>query len=225
MRTLNFNDFEDFAMEVSDTYDRVCVKDDMSSVSIVALYDEAKEIIRELLCIGYSISSIYLKEPDCNGYKDEYIITIFAGCVGVEPAKYKGNKTYCDIESDVCYVLDNCSSKVIPSIDADEKYEVSIDIMDDCSDEFECDPYSCNHKATCGVFDRVEKDDVKSTKDEKILTYKPDVKISKNKDGDMNGISFSRTDNHGGYESWSVYSNREFPIEALSRLIHDYLSK
>ena len=216
MRNLNFYDFEDFAMKVSDTYDRVCATDKFNMVNVLALYDEAKEIVRELLCIGYSIRNINLTEPEFDGYEGEFIISILEGGIGVEPAKSNGKYLYA--EAEVCYVLDNCSSKVIPNVHADEKYEISIDIMDDCSDEDECDPYSCNHKAPCGVFDKVEKDGLKINDKDKIPTVKPGVKVTKDKDGDMSGVSFSRTDNSGGYESWSVYSNRELPIEALSRL-------
>ena len=43
---------------MSDTYDRVTSDDDYNSVNVVAKYEDAKEIIRELVGIGYDIAFI-----------------------------------------------------------------------------------------------------------------------------------------------------------------------
>lgn len=49
IKTLHFEDYEYFAYAVSDVYDRVKSDDAYNSVDVVAKYENAKEIIRELL--------------------------------------------------------------------------------------------------------------------------------------------------------------------------------
>lgn len=58
IKTLHFENYEDFACAVSDTYDRVKSDDEYNSVDIVAKYEDVKEIIRELVGIGYGIAFI-----------------------------------------------------------------------------------------------------------------------------------------------------------------------
>ena len=48
MKNLYFENYEDFACVVSDVYDRVKSDDKYNSVDIVAKYEDAKEIIREI---------------------------------------------------------------------------------------------------------------------------------------------------------------------------------
>ena len=64
MERLEFNDYEDFACEVADTFDDICKNDDFEDIAIIAHYDEAKQIIREILCLGYDLKSIELKDPE-----------------------------------------------------------------------------------------------------------------------------------------------------------------
>ena len=222
MRTLHFDDFEDFAVEVSDMYDSVCECDDLNSVCVVALYEEARKIIEQLVCIGHPIANVTLNSPEIDDYVDEYVIDLNAEGIWCEPAKRDTGYIWC--ESDVCYVLDNCSSKVIPYVKGDSgSFEVCIDEMDDCSDEHECNPYSCNHAAKCGVFDTAT---LKTGKADKVKTAvkvdTDDLKYSEDEDGDLHGFTVSKSDGTGRYESYSVYATKEYPIEALKRLLPEW---
>ena len=58
IKTLHFEDYEDFACAVADTYDRVKSDDKYNSVDVVAKYEDTKEIIRELVGMGYGIAFI-----------------------------------------------------------------------------------------------------------------------------------------------------------------------
>ena len=135
MKRLEFNDYEEFACEVADTFDDICKNDDFNDIAIVAHYDEAKQIIREILCLGYDINSIELKDPEL-GYDDvPYIISV-CGIdsdheVWCEPM-IRDNGEYIDDESSVVYVLDNCSSEVLKHLDSECVFEVGIG-DDDCS--------------------------------------------------------------------------------------------
>ena len=140
MKRLEFNDYEEFACEVAYTFDNICKNYDFDDIAIIAHYDEAKQIIREILCLGYGINSIELMNPEL-GYDDvPYIISV-CGIdseheVWCEPM-IRDNGKYIDDESSVIYVLDNCSSEVLKHLDSECIFEVGIG--DECScDECEC---------------------------------------------------------------------------------------
>ena len=140
MERLEFNDYEDFACEVADTFEDIRKNDDFDDIAIIAHYDEAKQIIREILCLGYDINSIELKNPEL-GYDDvPYIISV----CGIESEHevwceqmIRDNGKYIDDESSVIYVLDNCSSEVLKHLDSECIFEVGI------SDECECECSEC----------------------------------------------------------------------------------
>ena len=140
MERLEFNDYEEFACEIADIFDDICKNDDFNDIAIIAHYDEAKQIIREILCLGYDLKSIELKDPEL-GYDDvPYIISV-CGIdseheVWCEPM-VRDNGKYINDESSVIYVLDNCSSEVLKHLDSKCIFEVGID--DECS----CDGCEC----------------------------------------------------------------------------------
>lgn len=143
MERLEFNDYEEFACEVADTFEDIRKNDDFDDIAIVAHYDEAKQIIREILCLGYDINSIELKDPEL-GYDDvPYVISV-CGIdseheVWCEPM-IRDNGKYIDDESSVVYVLDNCSSEVLKHLDSECIFEVGID-DDECN--CECSECAC----------------------------------------------------------------------------------
>ena len=141
MERLEFNDYEEFACEVADTFDDIRKNDDFDDIAIIAHYDEAKQIIREILCLGYDINSIELKNPEL-GYDDvPYIISV----CGIDSehevwceSMIRDDGKYIEDESSVIYVLDNCSSEVLKYLDSERIFEVGIG-DDTCScDECEC---------------------------------------------------------------------------------------
>ena len=141
MERLEFNDYEEFACEVADTFDDIRQNDDFDDIAIIAHYDEAKQIIREILCLGYDLNTIELKNPEL-GYDDvPYVISV-CGIdseheVWCEPMIHDDGK-YIEDESSVIYVLDNCSSEVLKYLDSERIFEVGIG-DDVCS----CDECAC----------------------------------------------------------------------------------
>ena len=133
MKNLYFDDFEDFACAVADTYDSLKCED-FEDVAIIAKYEEARQIIKELICIGYDISNIELHEVDWDNYDAEYIISLYDNSIWCEPMLRENG--YIEEYSPVIYVLDNCSSKVIPYCKGKTVYEVTVGIDDE--DECEC---------------------------------------------------------------------------------------
>lgn len=122
MDRLEFEDYEEFACEIADTFDSL--DDEFGDVSIIAKYEEAKEIIRELLCLGYDVESIDIHKEDFEYYYDEYRIVLDQDGVWCE--KFKRKNGYFDDDATVTYVMDNCSSSVLKHIESEETYEVCV---------------------------------------------------------------------------------------------------
>ena len=149
IKTLLFEGYEDFACAVADIYDRVKSDDKYNSVDVIAKYEDTKEIIRELIGIGYGIAFINeLADPEYDGYDDAFIISLLDDEIWCEPVKRKNG--YIFVEADVVYIFDNCNSKIIPKIEADEVYEVEIgNEYDDCDGDCEnCDCHDVDTTST-----------------------------------------------------------------------------
>lgn len=136
MKNLYFNDFEDLACSVSDTY--ASLKDEgFDDIAIIAKYEEAKHIIKNLLCIGYDVHSIEIHDYLWDNYDAEFVISLYDNKVWCEP--FLRENGYINEESPVIYILDNCSSKVIPHCKGNIVYEVSVGIGEDnCNNHSEC---------------------------------------------------------------------------------------
>lgn len=134
MKNLYFDDFEDLACDIADKFDMV--KDDFDDIAIIAKYEEAKEIISELVCIGYSLESIRMSRPEWKNYHEEYLISLNNDGIWCEEMKSDGK--YLPDESTITYILDNCSSKVIPHCKGKIVYEVTVGIDEDDCDCSEC---------------------------------------------------------------------------------------
>ena len=137
MKNLYFDDFEDLACDIADKFDMV--KDDFGDISIIAKYEEAKEIIAELSCIGYSLESIRMSRPEWENYHEEYLISLNNDGIWCEQMKSDGK--YLTDESTITYILDNCSSKVIPYCKGKIVYEVTV-----CAEDDNCDCSECTCK-------------------------------------------------------------------------------
>lgn len=140
IKTLHFEDYEDFACAISDAYDRVKYNDEYNSVDVVAKYEDTKEIIRALVGIGYGIAFVNeFGDPEWDGYDDAFVISLYDDEIWCEPVKRKDG--YIFVEADVVYIFDDCNSKIIPNIESNEVYEVGIG---DC----DCENYDCHDMTT-----------------------------------------------------------------------------
>ena len=131
MKNIYFDDFEDLACDIADTYDSLD-GEDFEDVAIIAKYEEARHIIKELLCLGYDIHSLEIHDELWENYNSEFIISLYDNSIWCEPMLRENG--YIDEDAPVIYVLDNCSSKVIPYCKGKNVYEVSVG-----DDEYDCD--------------------------------------------------------------------------------------
>ena len=139
MKNLYFDDFEDFSCVIADKFDRLD-KENFEDIAVIAKPDEAKEIFKELVCMGYDICNITYERIDWDGYDDEYILSMNHNGIWLEKFKREDGKYLTD-ESTITYILDNCSSKVIPYCKGKIVYEVTvgIDEDDECDDCDDCE--------------------------------------------------------------------------------------
>lgn len=135
MKNLYFDDFEDLACDIADKFDELN-KEKFEDIAVIAKPDEVKEIFKELICIGYDICNITYERIDWDGYDDEYILSMNHEGIWLE--KFKRDGKYYEDESTVMYILDNCSSKVIPYCKGKVVYEVTVG-----EDDYDCDECEC----------------------------------------------------------------------------------
>lgn len=147
MKKKKYENIEEFCEDAVDNYESL--DSGFPTVSVVVKYNEARQILSELCTFGYIPFSIELHDEECDGYNDEYLITLTKEGIFCEPAKLKG--TYLNIESNCTYVLDDCNSKILSKISSDYIYEVSFDedeeILFDEYNDFDEDDYElecCN---------------------------------------------------------------------------------
>ena len=128
-----YEDIEELCEDVVDTYESL--ENDLPTVSVIAKFDEAREVVAGLCSLGYLPYSVNI---DPEEYWDEYLVELTEDGIYVE--EFKRESGYFNCESDYVFVLDNCSSKVIAKVDAEHSvYEVSIGECDDFEFAFEED--------------------------------------------------------------------------------------
>lgn len=128
MERLQFEGYKEFACEIADKFDTLD-KENFDDVSVIARPKETKEVFRELVCLGYDLCNITYERIDWDGYEDEYILSLSPEGIWIE--KFKRENGYIEDESSATYIMDNCSSAVIPYCKSKNLYEVSVGDSDD----------------------------------------------------------------------------------------------
>lgn len=180
MKQLRFEDYEEFACDIADSFDNI--EDGFGDVSIITKYVEAKEIIKELLCLGYDVASVELHQEKFENYYDEYIIGLNHDGVWCE--KFKRSMGYFSDESNVIYIMDNCSSAVIPYCKSKNLYEVSVGDADDS--EYDEESIETEHTYTVNG-----KSVDKKTFDKYVSKFAPDLVNNKEKDETLDDEGYS----------------------------------
>lgn len=136
-KDLYFEYIEDFADYI---VERVELDEDIF-VSVVGKFEEAKNIIKEMFCIAeVDFESLNIESAIMNNYEDEYVLDCWCDDgvvqIGCEPAKKDGE--YLNLTGDETYLLENCSSKIIPLCKDSNLYFVNIEDECDCDEEYDC---------------------------------------------------------------------------------------
>lgn len=166
LETLYYDDIESFACDVADQYDKR--KDELDDISIIAQYNEAKEIIRELLCVGYDLFSVEIHDEAYDGYNDEYVISLFYNSIYCEP--FKRDAGYIPEDATITYISNECNSKCLDYVGSDKIYafdiadeqDIDVDLDSGFELEFDCDE-DCHKCSMCDADDRENENSDKST--------------------------------------------------------------
>lgn len=197
METLKFSCIEDFCEYIVDTIYDITKEDSLNDVTVVAKYDEMKEIFAELIRYGYECMSVDTFHPvDFDGYDGEYVLMIYDNELWLSLARNKEGIYYDNCGASKVFILDNCSSKVIQTVDADNAFEVNIEELEEDDEESIC----CDCCEKC----------------------KPVAEILKDKDDNVCGVTITKyTDN--GYSTYSYFnSNGLSDDELIEKLESDF---
>lgn len=206
MNRMEFEEYEDLARHLDDTYEVITEFDEDNDISIIATYWDATSIIEELIDLGYSLHTVDLHHPDIKGYADEFVISIIDYQVWCEPLK-RGDG-YIDVQSTCIYVMDDCSSKVIPHCRSKYVREVSIADINEC----DCDDEECS-ECCCEKCDNSDELD-------KMPDSKSHVEYRKGDDGIVHGFIADKRDG-GSYHSVSYYGTDELDKASVQSLLHE----
>lgn len=198
MKRLYFEDYEDFAEMLINKFEEIKEADEYADLSIVAKYEDTRELIRELVMLRCLPTDLVLHDV-ANGYKSEYIITLvnIKGDDELWCEPMKKETGYVDNCSVVTFVLDDCSSKVISYCDSEEMYEVAIGCKED-DEECECKECSCGSSL-----------DVNNSES---------IYVSRDKDGNPLGFRKTWTTDEGGIHCYSSYSHYTNNLDILKEI-------
>ena len=206
MNRMEFEEYEDLARHLDDTYEVITGFNEDNDISIIATYWDATSIIEELIDLGYSLHTVDIHHPDIKGYADEFIISIIDYQVWCEPLK-KGDR-YIDVQSTCIYVMDDCSSKVIPHCRSKYVREVSVADINEC----DCDDEECS-ECCCEKCDNSDELD-------KMPDSKSHVEYTKGDDGIVHGFIADKRDG-GSYHSVSYYGTDELDKASVQSLLQE----
>lgn len=121
--------------------------DEDKFVTVIAKFDEAKEILKELMTYDdVNFESLQIESPIMDNYFDEFVLSLWMNDgvleIGCEKLKNEDGE-YINPCGDVVFLFDDCSSKIIPLCDGSDLYFVNIE------DECDCDE-DCDEKCSCG---------------------------------------------------------------------------
>lgn len=162
MKRLEFSYIELFIAEILEMYDSL--GEENRGIEIIAKYNEAKEIVENLILCGKKIHSIKLEDSEWSNYTDEFSIILYDDEIWCE--KYKLDGKYLTTGASVSYILDDCNSKVISNCMSDVKIEVGI------GDE---DEIACPYTYDCADCDMCSEDGDKAeltSRDEETYVYR-----------------------------------------------------
>lgn len=202
MQNVYFEDYEGLANDIVKNLESIRKIDGYNDVAIVAKYEEARQIIKELVCIGYDLRSINLHDEMWENYDAEYVISITnidgENEIWCEPMLRE--KGYLTDDSPVIYVLDNCSSKVIPYCKGKVIFEVTVGDKEEC--DCDCEEFDYDFCAGCNSCE---------------CDKGNDKEIAIEKDGDMHGFSVNRS-GENGWSSYSFYSTNLNLVNEVAKL-------
>lgn len=194
MKKLSFNNYIEFIAYVIDRFNETKNISEDRDISIIAKYDDAKNIIKEFCTYGFEIKDIDIHDPDYDGYDDEYAISLTdiekENEIWCKPMRRETG--YLNTDSVMAFFFANCSDSALKHCTDNIIYKVQIG--DDCQE------YLCR-KSEC-----------------KCNDISTSVDISRDEYGTPTGFNTSWGTNEDGKSMYSSYSCYSSDVEQLRRI-------
>ena len=144
-KDINFEYIEEFVDYVIDEVEN----DEDNFVTVIAKFDEAKEILKNAIAYdNVNFESLQIESPIMDNYYDEFVLSFWMndGVLEIGREKLKNEEgDYTNPCGDVVFLFDNCSSKIIPLCEGSKLYFVSIEDECDCEEDCDCEcPCECH---------------------------------------------------------------------------------
>lgn len=140
MKILHCEDVEDLCLNIIEKIE--CLIGEYGTISILAKYEIAKEIISELSAYR-TLISIELHDPEYESYYDEYLIILDDEGILCMPAKIDGK--YLQDDPTILYVHQDCNSKALSKIKGKINVEFTCRDMDcDAEDYYDNEELECD---------------------------------------------------------------------------------
>lgn len=198
MKTLYFDDIENFVEQVVKEYNKFQAKEksDFRGIEIVAHYEVMYGIINLLVKnTDFRLYDINLEHPDTNNYYDEWLLTIDdLGEIWCERAKRASG--YINIGSDVVFVHNDVSSKFVTTNKEANLVAFGIGEEDDFIPLSKCEENCCSK---CNE----------------------SVEYSKNEDGSLHGFSAARSDGNS-YFGYTFYTSDDVSESFLKDILKEF---
>ena len=151
-KDINFEYIEEFVDYVIDEVEN----DEDNFVTVIAKFDEAKEILKNAMTYDdVNFESLQIESPIMDNYCDEFVLSFWMndGVLEMGCEKLKNEEgDYTNPCGDVVFLFDDCSSKIIPLCEGSKLYFVSIEDECDCDEDCDCEcPCDC-HKEDKDLF-------------------------------------------------------------------------
>lgn len=208
-KTIYCDDYEEF---VTHCVTKMINNDEeFPSLSIIAKFEDAKEIVAELVKGGFEIVSINLHDEDSEGYRDEFVITF--DDIGIWCEEFKRGSKYININEDCVYVFNDCSSAILPYLHTNVIYYVEMNDYSGCTDEEDnCENHNGNCHYECGCNGNCDSYKSNDTDSKKNLSYSID-----DKDG-MHGFTISKFTGNTNI-SYSFYSSDKIDTDFVNDIV------
>lgn len=198
MKTLYFNDTENFIEHIKKEYEKYKTNEEVyfCGISIVAHYEIMCEIINTLIKnTDFRLYDIELENPDTDNYYNEWILTIDdLGEVWCEKAKR--TSVYITTDSNIIFVHNDVSSKFIVENKRSNLIAFDIGEEDDFIPLSKCEENCCNK---CNE----------------------SVEYSKNDDGSLHGFSAARSDGNS-YFGYTFYTSDDVSESFLKDILKEF---
>ena len=135
--------------------------DEDAFVTVVAKFDDAKEILKNVMLYeDVNFDFLEIESPIVDNYYAEYVLSFWMndGILEIGCEKLKDEEGhYTNPCGDIVFLCSNCSSKIIPLCEGSELYFVNLegecDCDDDCCECCECD--CCCHDTEIADLEKV----------------------------------------------------------------------